>query len=1115
MMIHVKLGRWGRRLFLAAVAAVLVSGLLAGPAAADDKYWNNGTDYWDVAAAWNPVGQPQAGDPVYLTQSGATDLTVWYRNTTNPTAVLYSLYVNATGAGMMTLDQGYGGYGHELHFQEEYIGGSATTTGKGAFNQSAGLNAIRFQLYLGYKTTSTGYYNLSGTGSLSADGLYIGYLGSGTGAFTQSGGSNTISSFLYLGYSSATSGTYNLSGGSLSAAGQYVGLTGNATFTQTGGSNTVNAGGKLYVGNNSASGKSGTYNLQGGSLSAPEEQVGLSGTGNFTHSAGTNTVSGDLKLGINSSGFGNYTLSGTGSLSAANQYVGDVGDGAFTQTGGSNTVNAGGKLYVGNNSDTGMGKSGFYNLQGGSLSAPEEQIGVSSTGRGTFTQSGGTNTVTNTLTLAVNPGSQGAYHLQGGSLTAGTVNLNSGGVFNQTGGSLNATTFNQQGGTVLGNLENRGAYNYNSGTFSGRLLNYGTAGFNADFIAGNGLAHFSPTPLTIASGRTVTLNGQGLDNQGTLTVNGTLNGAGPLVNAEAGTISQNSGSTMGGTLTNRGTFTYNGGTFGGRLVNYATANLFAGGNTNFTAADGLANYTDMTLTSPRTLTLNGQGLDNSGSLTLAGGTLNGNGSLVNNVSLSGYGTIGGSGGFTNNAFFSQSGGNLTLNNTGANANYGNFDLAASKLFTLGSGATLANQGSLNLNGATIGGLGALDNAAGGTISGNGAITANFTNSAGLVLVGQGSTNISKAFTNSGIIQLSQAASVLSGGAISNSGTIQGIGNVGNNLTNTGIVEVQGGTLTLGGAVSNAGGGLMTAATGNKLLITQGMSTNSGSINLTGGTFDNNNRAMTVGSTGQVSGYGIIRTGGLSNNGIMTLTGGLTTVNGPVTNQASGNINVAYNPAIFAGNVANYGTVKNTQTTITWAGTFTNSGAYLSDPGTQYFTDLIISPTGYLQGGVEDKWSLSGNFQNQSTQNTLWNTRLSDLAFTGGSGHQLYIPGVDLGQSVAGYSNNFAWGSLDLSGQSLTLYDGNTDTPGGALYLGKILGLTFNGDTVTDIIGSSGLNLYYDLAQNPGLGGLTYDLTGGGYLAPAVPLPASAWLFLSGLAGLGLLGRRRFRNGLNK
>ena len=55
--------------------------------------------------------------------------------------------------------------------------------------------------------------------------------------------------------------------------------------------------------------------------------MGLSGTGTFNQSAGTNTINsssvGSLDLGINSTATGNYNLSGTGTLSVtANETVG-------------------------------------------------------------------------------------------------------------------------------------------------------------------------------------------------------------------------------------------------------------------------------------------------------------------------------------------------------------------------------------------------------------------------------------------------------------------------------------------------------------------------------------------------------------------------------------------------------------------------------------------------------------------------------------------------------------------------------------------------------------------------------------------------------------------------
>ena len=88
-----------------------------------------------------------------------------------------------------------------------------------------------------------------------------------------------------------------------------------------------------------------------------------------------------------------------------------------------------------------------------------------------------------------------------------------------------------------------------SGAFSGRLLNYGAVNFNADFTAANGLANYSA--IGIDAGRTVTLNGQGLNNQGSLMVNGTLIGGGPLLNDTTGFLGGTG--TLQGVFTNRGT----------------------------------------------------------------------------------------------------------------------------------------------------------------------------------------------------------------------------------------------------------------------------------------------------------------------------------------------------------------------------------------------------------------------------------------------------------------------------------------------------------------------------------------------------------------------------------
>src|SRR5205085_782424 len=91
--------------------------------------------------------------------------------------------------------------------------------------------------------------------------------------------------------------------------------------------------------------------------------VGINTTAVLNHSSGTLTDTGSLYLGSNATGNGTYNLSGSGVLSADFEQIGDAGRGTFNQSGGSNSTS--GILYLGLNSASG---NGVYNLSGGTLS---------------------------------------------------------------------------------------------------------------------------------------------------------------------------------------------------------------------------------------------------------------------------------------------------------------------------------------------------------------------------------------------------------------------------------------------------------------------------------------------------------------------------------------------------------------------------------------------------------------------------------------------------------------------------------------------------------------------------------------------------------------------------
>jgi len=518
-------------------------------------------------------------------------------------------------------------------------------------------------------------------------------------------------------------------------------------------------------------------------------------------------------------------------------------------------------------------------------------------------------------------------------LGTGPLTIN-GGTFEGTGGNrvlANTIHINSDFGILTGTGVNfSGAVHVNGArTLTNNITNLAISGsLNGSTpaseltLAGTGNLTFSGTGLTLGTSLR--------QNSGTITATG-------LINSAERTLTQNGGA-FAGSLINRGTFVYNGGTHSGNLANEAGGVATINSNLALTAA--LNNAGTLRVTGGRTLTFAAQHLNNTGTLELAGGILSATSSTSFQSSgiVTGYGAINTTGTtFSNSGLLQVSGGNLTLAANQSFVNSGTMTVPTGRQLIWNGNAGFGNLGLIQLSGGAFNGTstGGISNSPGAEIRGTGSIGLALTNAGGLVRatagdpltivnlggnntaggelrIDDGATmNVQSTFSSSSSIVMAGANASLHLNAVTNTGTLRGAGRVTGNVLNSGVVRAEGGTLSFASADnSNAAAGRLEAGAGSQLFYTQGLGTNAGLIALTGGSFDNNNAVLT--NPGRIEGYGALRTGGLTNTGVISVASSLDVLgsvnNSNVVTTASGSTVRFFGPVTGAGNFSGPGTV---------------------------------------------------------------------------------------------------------------------------------------------------------------------------------------------------------------
>lgn len=1094
-----RIARAPRRLPLAmALAAMLGTGFLAPSGAGAATYtWtgNGGNATWGNGRNWST----QANGMTITNQAPLQHSSVLFN--TNVPATIYGV---PTGNGFDNITFGFNSAATTFEMDS---GGGAIGLSGGIGNFSGKKQTFKFRIdaqgdqtwaggSAGVVVNNTGDLNYSLTLAdvtmVNVGNVNTTVGSTGTGVLNLGVKSSLEAPEVMLGKEENSKGTLNLTHAEakLGAVGNLiVGFAGEGILNINAGQVSSN---QAFIGMNYGSLGSVLIDGTTSKLTATSAlEVGRASTGGVTVQNGGTLISGESFIGRSLGGDGLLVVTGAGSSWTVTGplTVGDVGVGSVR-------VEAGGTLNsLGATLGSQAGSLGQVRVAGANASwvATGHDVQVGHLGDGLLSiEQGGLVSNRNTLVGVIGDPGTSRLTVTGVNsrlLSSDTLTVQSGSVEITNGGQAKVSQahFAEHGvgATAQVDLSGTGAM-----LTTTSWLGIGGDTGQATLNLGAGATLNSTGEMYVGKGGVLNLNG------GTLNANyNAYFFVGGQVNWNTGTVNINSSAATGDRLLDHSL-----GLGAGMNINVANRlTIQAGDNLSFTGGQGsaleLLNDGDLGVGSLSTLRVGTGGVLNRSALLLAGGTISSVGRLDNAGLVSGHGTIAGSGGFVNSGLLRQGDGNLVLSNTGDILNTGTWEMQAGRSLTVS--ASLDNRAALSLGGGSLLGSGSVVNSTQGVISGSGRIATAFYNQ-GAVVVDAGLTQIDPSFTNRGQILLGANSATLSGGQIGNHGLIQGLGRINSDISNIdpiGVIEAQGGTLTLAGRIVSPNAGVLAVESGAKLLVSQGLASNAGQIQLAGGTFDNNGRALVNEASGSINGFGGLRAGLLANRGQLFLSGGSSAVRADVVAEADSAIIVS-----GQSNATFYGTVEvkaDAELRVSQGSSATFAGhVWLRTDSNVNGDGLTLLEGGYSVGnspgygywGPSMTWAASNFYEAEIGGITACTAACaSDEDFRNSSFDKLVVGGkLKFGGKLILTSWN---GFVAQAGQSFDLLDWASSSG------------TFKTIDASGLKLAAGTQLDYSQLYTTG----TISVT-------AVPEPESYALLLAGLGVIGFVARRR-RSGL--